>query len=270
MEPNVGRGVFAPLARIAQLHERNVQLSKEVDDLHTQLLREIARQGVVLPPVLTAYPEPKSRVQDLKRIVKYINKKTPAWRIRVLQRRNRLANGGNGHNSDEEMEDATESSTSGIKDIIPGENQMVAKRVTHELTHGGDIVDDVAAILYAEEKGMPDVAEFKHDFLCAYCVTFESAMEIVKSGPIELLTTFDILATITGYPAWKKMEAGEAQKDRAAIAEMAMHVIQTALVMKDAYRAALFGPDGILEATYHRMQDMYLNIILGIRKYCQY
>lgn len=111
------------------------------------------------------------------------------------------------------MEDETESSASGIEDIIPGENQMVARRVTQELTHGGDIVDDVAAILYAAEKGMPDVAEFKHDFLCAYCVTFESAMEIVKSGPIELLTTFDILATITEYPAWKKMEAGEAQKD---------------------------------------------------------
>ncbi|EFQ97098.1 hypothetical protein MGYG_00141 [Nannizzia gypsea CBS 118893] len=266
MEPDVLRGVFAPLARIAQLHERNVQLSKDIDDLHTQLLREIARQGVVLPSTPITYPEPKSRVQDLKRIIKYLNKKSPAWRIQILRRRTRLQYEEEPTDSDEEMEYEPESSayeTEIDEEIIPSEDQKVVKKVTHEIMHGGDIVDDVAAILYAEEKGVYDFPAFKADTARTYGITFDSAMEIVKSGPIELLTTFDILASVREYPAWRNRGAREC---KVAIERMAMNIIQTALVMPDTYRAALFGPDGVLESTYHRMQDMYLDRIIGIRK----
>ncbi|KAK2829837.1 hypothetical protein FQN49_007208 [Arthroderma sp. PD_2] len=264
MKPNEDQGIFAPLARIAQLEERNVQLNKSIDDLQTQLLREMARQGVAIPSSPIEYTEPSGTLQDLKRIVKYFQKKDVAGRLRILEKRALLKlQGEKPADSDEEMQDDEDGDESQYDDEEISEDEATANRVIHELTHGGDIVDDIEAIQYAENKGLEALSEFKADFAKAYNISFNAAVEVVKTSPIELLTTFNALASVREYPRWQK---DEARADRVAIEHIATHIIEAALLIQGEYRAALFGLDGILEKQYHCMQETYLHRIIGIRK----
>ncbi|KAF3490782.1 uncharacterized protein GIQ15_00299 [Arthroderma uncinatum] len=201
MASNASQGALAPLARIAQLEERNVHLNKEIADLQTVLLREMSRQGVAIPLTPIECDEPSGTLQDLK--------------------------------------------------------------LRHELTHGGDIVDDIEAIRYAEARGLEAVSEFKDNFAKAYNISFDAAVEAVRSSPIELLTTFNALASVRVYPRWQE---DDARTYRAAIEHMATHIIEAAMLVEEKYRAGLFGRDGILGKQYDCMQQLYLQRILGIRE----
>ncbi|KAM5508499.1 hypothetical protein McanMca71_000469 [Microsporum canis] len=264
----MARGVPVPPGKIVQLHERNVQLSKDIDDLFTELLAEalliqMEGQGPTSPTTSTGYSDPRGRLQDLRRIIKHFGKKSVAWRVRILKKRTLLKHRKETPGLDEDGQETTDDEVEFDDEGISAADQIMIKQARHELTHGGDIVDDVEAIQYAEQLDMEQVPEFKSDFANAYGLSFDLAMHIVEISPIELLNTFNIFASVREYPRWQKSEA---RADKIAIEDTATLIIDAALLVPEADRAKLFGPDGALEEKYRSIQELYLHRVLGIRR----
>jgi hypothetical protein len=97
----------------------------------------------------------------------------------------------------------------------PDERARGIVRVGNKVAHGGDIVADIEAILSCEKKGLPHVKEYKETFGLMYEVGFDEAMKNISPAgtqlyPVELVQTYDIIATAKALNHWKGSSQGRA------------------------------------------------------------
>ncbi|KAK2746495.1 hypothetical protein FQN57_003121 [Myotisia sp. PD_48] len=252
------RRQWDPVRAMATYQRRQEVLMRRTEVLQEGMRAELRKRGGNLPDdsddsedIVPSFTSPTT-LQELVWAVNRFHRSDVAWRLTMLELRVVLKRGG--HTLVDPLMAHEYEADAGLP---------LARRVEHEITHGGNVVDDLHAIHYAELTGMEAVTEFKVEFEKMYGVSTECAADMVEESPVELIVTFNALATIQTYPRWQHSSM---QADKKSIEEVARHIIRVCAEMKDSRRRRrLFGPGGHLDELYDSMQMMYMQNITGMR-----
>lgn len=126
------------------------------------------------------------------------------------------------------------------------------------VSHGGDILGDIDAILYVEKHGLPYVAEYKEDFPKAYGIEFDEALDKLPSFPQkEVIEAFNILASVRELYTWKALRV---QIKRRRIEQLAIEITKEAMETDINQLPERFEKGGDLAEKFSEMLRLFMVI----------